>query len=183
MEDCTDEELVGRYVSGDKKSLEFLISRYLKQIYNFSYGYVSNTQDAEDITQETFVKVWRNIKKFNKSKKFKTWIFEIAKNTSIDFCRKKKTVPFSRFEDESGRNRLVEGLADERMDIDFIDKDMRRLLRSSVDSLPPKYKKIVDLRLNDYTFKEIADKLNEPINTVKSIYRRAMIKLKKMHDR
>jgi RNA polymerase sigma-70 factor (ECF subfamily) len=183
MEDHTDEELVGFYISGDKKSLEVLISRYLKQIYNFSYGYVNNPQDAEDITQEAFVKAWKNIRKFDRSKKFKTWIFEIAKNTSIDYCRKKKVIPFSRFEDESGKNRIVDSLADESMDQDFFeDKDLKESIRSSVDKLPPKYREIVRLRLDkDYTFKEMADVLGEPLNTVKSIYRRAIIRLKKMY--
>jgi RNA polymerase sigma-70 factor, ECF subfamily len=183
MEDYTDEELVGRYISGDKKSLEFLIARYLKQIYNFSYGYVNNPQDAEDITQEAFVKAWKNIKRFDRSKKFKTWIFEIAKNTSIDYCRKKKTVPFSRFEDESGKNKLVDSLADESMDNDFFaNKDLKESMRSFVDKLPSKDREIVKLRLdNDYTFKEMADVLGEPLNTVKSVYRRAIIKLKKMY--
>lgn len=183
MEDYTDEELVGRYISGDKKSLEFLISKYLKQIYNFSYGYVNNPQDAEDITQESFVKVWKNIRRFDRKKKFRTWIFEIAKNTSIDYCRKKKVIPFSRFENESGKNKLVDSLIDKSIDDDFFEtKDMKESMRSFIDKLPSKYKKVVILRLdNDYTFKEVSDILGEPLNTVKSIYRRAIIKLKKMY--
>ncbi|MBI4159946.1 sigma-70 family RNA polymerase sigma factor [Candidatus Wolfebacteria bacterium] len=71
-------------------SLELLIRRYLKPIYGFTYRYVGAGQDTEDVTQETFVKVWRNLKKFDQNKSFKTWIFSIAKNTAIDFLKKKK---------------------------------------------------------------------------------------------
>ena len=64
----SDEQLIFNYLKGDEKSLEILIKKYLKAIYNFVYRYVENSQEAEDITQETFVKAWRNLKKFNPQK-------------------------------------------------------------------------------------------------------------------
>jgi RNA polymerase sigma-70 factor (ECF subfamily) len=98
MENLGDLKLIKQYLAGDEKSLDVLVKRYLKIIYGYSYRNVGNSADAEDITQETFLKVWKNIKKFDQSKSFKSWIFTIAKNTSIDYLRKKKSVPFSRFE-------------------------------------------------------------------------------------
>ena len=89
--DYSDEQLINNYLKGDEKSLEILIHRYLKPIYNFVYRYVNNKQEAEDVTQEVFVKTWRNLKKFKRNKSFKTWIFSIAKNTAIDSFKKKKT--------------------------------------------------------------------------------------------
>ena len=68
------------------------------------YKNVGNQSEAEDITQEVFVKIWKNIKKFDQNRSFKPWIFQIAKNTSIDFLRKKKSIPFSKFENEEGGN-------------------------------------------------------------------------------
>ena len=94
MQNYSDEQLVARYLRGDEKSLEFLIQQYLKPIYSFVYKYVGNPQEAEDITQEVFVRMWKYIKKFDQRKKFKTWIFSIAKNAAIDFLRKKKPYPF-----------------------------------------------------------------------------------------
>ena len=84
-----EEQLVRDYLKGDENSLEILIGQYLKPIYSFIYRYVGNASEAEDITQEVFVRVWKNLKKFDQNKKFKTWIFGIAKNASIDWLRKK----------------------------------------------------------------------------------------------
>ena len=95
----SDEQLVAGYLKGNEKLLKILIQRYLKPIFSFAYRYTRSTQDAEDIAQEVFVKVWRNLKKFDQEKSFKTWIFTIAKNTSIDFLRKKKAV-FSSYDTE-----------------------------------------------------------------------------------
>ena len=94
-EPLEDKKLIQQYLKGDSKSLDFLIAKYLKMIYSFVYKNVGSQSDAEDITQEVFVKVWKNLKKFDQKKSFKPWIFQIAKNTSIDFLRKRKTIPFS----------------------------------------------------------------------------------------
>lgn len=92
-----DEILIKKYLQGDEKSLEILIQRYLKPIYSFIYRFIGNKQDAEDVTQEVFVKAWRNFKKFDQEKKFKTWIFSIAKNTAIDFLKKRRQFRFLSF--------------------------------------------------------------------------------------
>jgi len=119
MQKHSDQELIAAYLAGDEKSLEILIKQYLKPIYSFVYHFVGSKSDAEDITQEVFVRIWRNIKKYDPKKSFKTWIFSIAKNASIDFLRKsrsasggKKVLPFSEFEDGEGRNFIFDTLAD-----------------------------------------------------------------------
>ncbi len=63
MKNISDEQLIADYLKGEENSLEILIRRHLKTIYNFAYRYVGNVQEAEDITQETFVKAWRNLKR------------------------------------------------------------------------------------------------------------------------
>jgi len=108
----SDYQLINNYLKGDEESLEILIQRYLKPIYSFVYRYIGNAHETEDITQEVFVRMWRNLRKFDQQKSFKTWIFAIAKNASLDFLKKKKAIPFSRFENEQGKNMLTETLAD-----------------------------------------------------------------------
>ena len=88
-ENLADKKLIQQYLKGDEKSLEILVVKYLKLIYSFVYKNVGNPAEAEDITQEVFIKVWKNMKKFDQNKSFRPWIFQIAKNTSIDFLRKK----------------------------------------------------------------------------------------------
>lgn len=183
MLNYTDKQLIINYLAGDEKSLEVLIKRYLKPIYSFVYRYVGSEQEAEDITQEVFVKVWRNLKKFDQNKKFKTWIFSIAKNTSIDCLKKKKTISFSNFENEEGENVLIETLADPApLPNEIFERaSIAEMLNSVMQQLSPKYRMVLFLRYNDhFNFREIAEALDEPINTIKSRHRRALILLKKL---
>ncbi len=179
----SDQQLIADYLAGDEKSLEILYSRYLKPIYSFAYRYVGGGHDAEDITQEVFVKTWRQIKRFDQSKSFKTWLFSIAKNAAIDFLKKKKTIPFSEFENEEGENALTEALADPNpLPQEILERaDMAQVLNTAMDKLSPEYRMVLFLRYNDhFSFQEIADSLGEPLYTITSRHRRALIKLKEL---
>ncbi len=183
MKNYSDEQLITKFLMGDREALEILIKRYLKPIYSFSFRFVGNSQEAEDITQEVFVKVWRNLKKFNKDKSFKTWIFTIAKNTSIDFLKKKKAIPFSEFENEEGENKLIETLADSMPLPDklFERASIGEMLNRAMEKLSPKYRMVLFLRCNDhFTFREIANILGESIDTIKTRHRRGIAILRKI---
>jgi RNA polymerase sigma-70 factor (ECF subfamily) len=178
-----DKILIQQYIKGDEKSLEILIERYLKMIYSFVYKNVGSQADAEDITQEVFVKIWKNIKKFDQTKNFKPWIFQIAKNSSIDFLRKKKSIPFSKFENEKGQNVLLENIASAPLNL-IENLSDKKILAVAVGGLNSKEQKIISLRHNDgLSFKEIADVFEESINTVKSRYRRALASMRKKVDK
>ncbi|MDP3883249.1 MAG: RNA polymerase sigma factor [Candidatus Staskawiczbacteria bacterium] len=174
----TDKKLIQQYLKGDEASFEILVKRYLKPIYGFVYKNIGSAADAEDVTQQVFVKVWKNIKKFDQKKALKPWIFQIAKNTSIDFLRKKKTVPFSRFENEKGQNTFVDNI--EAPAINLIDAlNNRQVLALAMQTLSPKEQKTITLRHNyGLSFKEIAEAFEESINTVKSRYRRTVSALR-----
>jgi RNA polymerase sigma-70 factor (ECF subfamily) len=191
----SDEKLISNYLKGDHKSLEVLIQRYLKPIYNFVYQYFRNLDETEDVTQEVFVKMWRNLKKFNpkksyfakirngQGKSFRIWIFSIAKNTAIDALRKKKTIPFSEFENEDGKNILIEKLEDPAPlpNKIFEQADLAKILNSAIEKLSSKYRTVLLLRYNDhFTFQEIAESLGESPNTTRSRHRRALAYLNKI---
>jgi len=181
MQNYSDEKLIVEYFKGNKKAFDFLVQRYLKPVYSFSYRYVGNYQQAEDIAQEVFLKAWRNLKKFDRKKSFKTWVFSIAKNTSIDWLRKKKSIPFSRFENEEKKNIILEKLTDSSPLPDelFERNNLSRILTSAMTNLSTNYRMVLFLRYNDhFTFREIAETLEEPLNTVKSRHRRALVLLK-----
>jgi len=192
MTNISDEILTRKYLQGDEKSLEVLISTYLKPIYSFVYRYVGNGQEAEDITQEVFVRAWRNLKKpalslskgFDPKKgSFKTWIFSIAKNASLDYLKKKKAIPFSEFDTEEGGNRLTDTLADTSpLPQELLEKaSMAQMLTSAMEKLSPKYRMVLFLRYNDhFNFREIAEIFGEPLNTIKSRHQRAILLLRKM---
>lgn len=179
----SDNKLIADYLNGDEEALEVLIKRYLKPIFSFAYRYTDNVQEAEDISQTVFVKVWQNLKRFDQKKSFKTWIFTIAKNKCIDFLRKKKTVLFSNFENEKRENSFVEKLKDSSPlpDEIFEAHNLKEKLNLAINKLSPKNKAVLILRYNDhFTFKEIAEVLNEPLNTVKSRHNRALVLLRKL---
>ena len=179
----SDKELIINYLEGNQESLEILIKQYLKLIYSFTYRYVGNAQEAEDVTQEVFVKVWRNLKKFDQEKSFKTWIFSIAKNTAIDHLKKKRAIPFCEFENEEGENMITETLADPfPLPHELLEKaGIAHLLTSAMGKLSLKYRMVLFLRYNDhFNFREIAESLGEPLNTVKSRHRRTLVMLKNL---
>jgi len=181
MDIYSDQTLISSYLKGEEKALEILIKRYLNPIYNFVYRYINNSQEAEDITQEVFLKVWRNLKKYDVKKSFRTWIFQIAKNACLDFLKKKKLILFSELEDISGNNTFLETLIDPKPLPDelFEQADLSLKLKSAINLLMPKYRLVLFLRYNDhFTFKEIAEILNEPLNTIKSRHQRAIMALR-----
>jgi len=171
MTKITDEQLIGKYLKGDEKSLEVLIKKYLKPIHSFVYKNIGNSEVAQDLTQEVFVKVWKNLKKFDRKKQFKSWVFTIAKNTSIDFLRQKKKETLS----------LNEDLLFDKSDFikSLEQKDALSEVHTALQKLSPNYRAIVLLKNEgELTFNEIAQKLNKPLNTIKSRYRRALIFLR-----
>lgn len=207
MDTPTDEQLVGEYLAGDEQAFRSLVRRYLKPIYNFAYRYVGKNGDAADITQDTFVKAWKHIGRFDRDKKFKTWIFTIAKNTSLNWIKKKRPFLFSDFsvrhqrraspwagggsafggENEDGGNTLTETLADpaplpEEL---FEHSDLSARLSDALNELNPDHRAVLLLYYNDhFTFQEISESLGKPIDTVKSQHRRALMKLRKiMHQK
>ena len=184
----SDQELINKYLTGDSEAIELLIKRYLKPVYGFSYRYVRNSEEAEDITQETFLKAWRNLKQFQKGKNFKTWLFTIAKNTAIDFIRKsrsasggKRAVPFSFFDTADGENFLENVLPDPAPLASQLAErfDLQGIISRATHLLSAKHRTALALRYNDnMSFREIAETLGEPVHTIKSRHRRAIIKLK-----
>ena len=91
-EEKNDKAIIYEYLKGDQRALEFLVKKYIKPIYSFVYRNVGDVEAAEDITQEVFIRVWKNIRRFDLNKDFKPWIFQIAKNASIDYLRKRKSL-------------------------------------------------------------------------------------------
>ncbi len=182
--DRSDEDLISAYLKGDELAFAELTRRNLAGVYSFIARFVGNAEEADDITQETFFKAWKSLKKYNsRTSKFKTWLLRIARNSAIDFLRKKKHVPFSQFETEEGVNVLTETVPDteELPDALLIKLEDAKELRKTLEKLPPKAREVLLLYYtNDLTFEDIGEMLGEPANTVKSRHRRALQSLRKI---
>jgi RNA polymerase sigma-70 factor (ECF subfamily) len=179
----TDHELIERYLKGDEKSFEVLVARYTDVLYRFVLTYVKDRQVAQDIVQSAFLKVWRNVKKIDKTKNFKSWIYAITKNTALDSIKSKKAVPFSNFQDDKGKNVLVEKLLDNSILPDQLAmaSESTRTFKQAIKQLSSKYQEVLNLYYYQYlNFREISEELQESINTIKSRHRRGLILLGKV---
>ena len=181
-----DNELILLAKAGNEQALETLVKRHLSLVYGSCLRYLGNQDEAEDAVQEAFVKVWRNLKKIDPEKNFKAWILEIAKNTCLDILKKKRTVPMSAFEDEDGYNYLAESLVStDRSPSEAAEQSiLGRILNSALEKLSPAYQKVLAMYYKEgLNFREISETLNEPLHTVKSRHRRAVINLRLILDK
>jgi RNA polymerase sigma-70 factor (ECF subfamily) len=180
----TDAGLVAAFMKGDGDSFAALVDRHMSMVYKFTYRYIGDADNANDVVQDVFIKVWKNIKKFDQQKNFKTWLLTIAKNTALDFIKKKKPVLFSRI--ENGETDLDTFLAPFVGDADLPDdifekKQTKADLERVLQGLSPAYRSVLLLRYTEHMkFREIADTLQEPIDTIKSKHRRALIRLREI---
>ena len=178
----SDEELVSRYLAdGHKESFELLCNRYTVPMYRFAMSFVKNKDEAEDIVQKTFIKMWKHIHTFDVSKKFSVWLYTIARRTALDELKKRKTFSFSSMSYEEDLP-FDETLADPSAFTEKMLESTREVnaFEQVLATLSPEKSEIVFLKLyEDMTFEEISLLVDRPMNTVKSIYRRALEVVKK----
>ena len=176
-----DEQLALAAAGGDQTALQQLVSRNLEAVYRVCYGYLHDRSEAEDAAQEVFVKVWRNLDRFDHRQNFKPWLFAIARNTCLDFLKKRRDLAFSDLDAAFGEAGFGPSLLDSRPLPEALVENLLlgQRLGKAVKSLPAKYADVVTLRHErDLSFQEIAIETGKPLNTVKSHYRRALGKLK-----
>lgn len=183
LQSTDDRQLITAARAGDEGALAELVRRYLPLIYRFAYRITGNAQDAQDVAQVTFVKAWRNLRRYRTDASFKAWLFAIARNTAFDLLRKRRDVAFTDFEDAEGENPLVNSLADPGPLPDELVARAQEagVLEGVVQQLPLAQRTVLLLRYHEQlTFEEIGTVLNQPLNTVKSHHRRALIALRKL---
>src|SRR3989344_5756774 len=178
-----DAQLISAYLEGDEKALTLLVDRYLKDVYNFAYRLTGNSQAAEDIAQDSFVKAWKHIRTYRQGSNFQAWIFTITRNTAIDWLRQKKELTFSSFETARGENVLVDTLVDEQPLPDELvaRAENTRYVEALLMQINPQYREVLRLRhSSNLTFEEIGEILRKPLHTVKSQHRRALVALQRL---
>lgn len=136
---ASDGELINAYFEGQEQAFTELVRRYLGPIFRFLRRMLNDTQLAEDITQETFVKAWRSLSRFDRNQSFKTWLFSIARHRAIDELRKKAPVSFSEL--DSDEEIFEETLVDTRPlpDLVLAHQNLQQELEQALNTLPPLY--------------------------------------------
>lgn len=178
----TDEQLISDYLDGNEQALATLVDRHLINAYNFALKLVNDSQAANDITQEAFIKAWKNIRGFKRGSTFQTWLFTITRNVVIDWLRKKKEIALSAFENERGENKLTEIISDNSLLLNelLIRAENTLYVEQLLEELDPVYQDVLKLRYSsNMTFEEIGEILKRPLHTVKSQHRRALIALRR----
>lgn len=166
---------------GTEIAFESLVYEYTTQLYRFIYRLTGNSEESEDLTQEVFLKVWKHRHQYNQSLSLRAWIFGIARNTSIDYLRKKKPYVFSQFDSDHDSNTITDTLTDPLPlpDSVFASKELELLVTRALDTISPDQKSIILLKhTEELTFEEIATILEKPMNTIKSQYRRGIMSLR-----
>lgn len=178
--DFDDRQLVEESLLGDEGAFERLLSKYLTLVYNFIFQLTRDRIVAEDLAQETFIKAWKNLARFDQKRSFKTWLFAIAKNTTYDFSKKKKSLPFSSFEDDEGQSTL-DMMDDEAIPLEILleREERQEVIAAAIKNLSEQYRILFSLAYQeDFSLSEISEILGVPYNTIKSRHQRGLKLLK-----
>ena len=179
----SDTTLIAEFISGNSNSFSILLDRYQKRVYGFIYSKVHDPDLADDIFQDTFIKVVKNLRlgKYSDEGRFLSWVIRIAHNLIMDHYRKIKRLPKheSKIENFDVMHRLAE--QNSSIEESMIETQIHADLSLLIKELPDSQKEVLRMRLfQDMSFKEIGDQTGVSINTALGRMRYAVINLRKM---
>ena len=182
MADGVEARLVARCLAGDEKAYRELVERYQAQVFSLTFRMVRRREDAEDLTQDTFVRMFRALDRYDPQRPFAAWLFTIASRLVIDLIRRRRVTPISLTQREAGSDEVYEievedpGLKPDEL---ATRSEEEQRTESLIQSLPPHYRIVVMLRhQQDLSYEEIAEALHLPLGTVKARIHRAREMLK-----
>jgi RNA polymerase sigma-70 factor (ECF subfamily) len=183
-----DFELIRLAKQGDHRAYNQIIKNYQHAVFNLINRMVHNKKETEDLTQETFIKVFHSLPAFNEEYAFTTWLYKIATNNCIDFFRKRKLQTCSIDKPLEYKNSEIHyELPDPEMDAEknIIALEKSKVIREAIASLPKKYLRVIQLRhQEEKSYEEIAQILHLPLGTIKArIFRAREILNKALKDR
>ncbi len=170
----TDDILVDKVLKGDSKSFETLIKKHQGMVYNYIYKLTLNKEDAEDMTQEVFIKVYNNLYSFEKKSNFSTWVFKIAINTLNSHFRKKKDYDLNKDEALMNIKCSEKDIPEEALDL----KEKRQEALKILEGLTLEQKNAIILKyIKGFSYKEIGEILGVNEDSAKMKVHRAKKKL------
>lgn len=181
----SDWELIQAFKQGNEEVFEEIVRRYQKKVYNTTYRMTGNPEDANDLAQEVFIRVYRNLERFQGKSSFSTWLFTIATNICRDEMRKRhRRVAVQSLSEpihmEDGD--LEREIADESMtpEILSLNRELHDEIQAVIDELPAEQKEVIVLReLQEFSYEEIAEIAGVSLGTVKSRISRARMNMRK----
>ncbi|OGO77734.1 MAG: hypothetical protein A2Y23_02210 [Clostridiales bacterium GWB2_37_7] len=162
------------------KAFDEIFAKYHKPIYYYIYKMVSSCEAAEDITQDTFVKVYKNLGKVDDSINLSPWIYKIAHNTFIDYTRKNK-VRFEPLDNINYESHLLDNIKADNPETSYINMELRNKINRTMMKLNSRYKSVLILRdYNNLSYKEVGMILELKETAVKSLIHRARLEFQKI---
>lgn len=174
------QDIIKRLKADDTEAWNMLVNSFSKKVYNLALNFAGNKDDAADITQEIFLKIYHNIDKFEDERNFSSWVMKLSKNYCIDYWRKNK---YSRQNVELDENLYTDSVHDHALtpEDSIIQKNDITYLRNKLQQLPPDLRSLIIMRdIQDYSYQEISEHLDIPLGTTKSRINRARLKLAKL---
>ena len=163
----SDAELIERCLRKDNAAWEMVVVRFRRRVFHIAYKFTGKHAEAEDLTQEIFLKVFKSLDKFNRDADFSTWLSSVARNYCIDHYRASKREKEVLVEDALAYDLAPASYGNPYRTLE--DQDRRSLMRKGLDQLPEKLREAVILRdLQGLTYQEMANQLALPEGTVKS---------------
>lgn len=157
---------------GDQRAFAELVELYKDKIFHLANRMLNNRHEAEDVVQETFLRVFRNLDRYDENLKFSTWIYRIGTNLCIDRLRKRKPSYSldAEINDQDGTDGYSMIPSDDRTpESEMLLSETQRIIHESIESLPAKYKTIMLLRyIQDLSLQEISEVLDLPVTTIKT---------------
>jgi len=176
-----DEEIAKKVQLGDIEPFELLVQRYQAKLTRYGRKFLSDPRDIEEIVQEVFIKSYINIKSFDLSKKFSSWIYRIAHNEFVNKIKKKKRNPLSYFDLDV---LIPYFISKETPDREVDKKEVQELINKCLNKLNSKYREpIVLYYFEDLSYKEISDILRIPLSTVGVRIKRAKKIMKSFYQK
>ena len=153
----SESEAIKLVQKGDKEAYQVIVERYMKRAYYIVLGFVRNSQDALDLSQESFIKAFRKIKRFDPERPFFPWFYKLLKNICLDHIKRKSRTPEIPLDE-------VRVFKEERED-----KEMKEILWKGIESLPFEQREVIILRyFQQLSYQEIAEITAKPVGTVMS---------------
>lgn len=172
-----DKVLIDRFLEGDESAFNLLFEKYKRKIYLIAYRLLGNHEDANDITQETLIKIYKELKNFRNESSLYTWIYRITINLSLNLLKKKKLRSFFDFEE------VDEWLfKDDRQspELSFRENELSNKIQEALKKLPEKQRTVFTLRYYDeLSYEEISEILGTSVGALKANYFHAVNKLQK----
>ncbi len=182
----SDEELVEKIKKGDIDAYEEIIKKYENKVCGIIYHMIKNQNDVEDLAQEVFIKVYKNLSKFKGDSSLYTWIYKITVNLCLDEVKKRKNIIYldEKLEVEDGELERELPSSDKTQVELYEEKELKEKLHKCIGKLPEKQRVMIVLRdIKGFSYEEISEITSVKLGTVKSQINRARLKLKELLDK